>query len=157
MRVYKQTPAIERLWRYVQKTRTCWLWCGAVGAKGYGVIKECGKMLYVHRVVLEGSLGRPLGSGMFALHKCDVRSCIRPSHLFEGTIAENNQDMHSKGRASVGSAHYLAVLSEKVVLQAIEDRKLYGTSYKDLAAANGVSLATMHNAMTGRTWKHLNV
>lgn len=33
-----------------------------------------------------------------ACHKCDERLCVRPSHLFRGTAADNMQDMIAKGR-----------------------------------------------------------
>ncbi len=35
-----------------------------------------------------------------ALHKCDNRRCVRPDHLFEGTLADNNRDCAAKGRSA---------------------------------------------------------
>lgn len=35
---------------------------------------------------------------LFVLHTCDVRNCIKLSHLFAGTAADNTADMMSKGR-----------------------------------------------------------
>ena len=32
------------------------------------------------------------------LHKCDNPWCIRPDHLFLGTVGENNADRANKGR-----------------------------------------------------------
>jgi hypothetical protein len=39
---------------------------------------------------------------MWALHHCDNPPCARPSHLFEGTQAENDADRHAKGRDARG-------------------------------------------------------
>jgi transposase len=35
-------------------------------------------------------------------HTCDFKPCVRGSHLFKGTHAENAADMKQKGRSAVG-------------------------------------------------------
>jgi hypothetical protein len=40
----------------------------------------------------------PVPSGMLILHKCDVRGCVNPDHLFLGTAKDNTRDMMTKGR-----------------------------------------------------------
>jgi HNH endonuclease/Helix-turn-helix domain of resolvase len=62
------------------------------------------KTLTVHRLVLENSLGRSIKPEYFACHTCDVRNCINPNHLWEGSRLENSQDRFKKGRIKdVGS------------------------------------------------------
>jgi hypothetical protein len=62
------------------------------------------KTLTVHRLVLENILGRPIRPEYFCCHSCDVRNCINPNHLWEGSRLENSQDRFRKGRIKdVGS------------------------------------------------------
>lgn len=51
-----------------------------------------------HRVALELRLGRRIRPGYVACHTCDVANCVNPDHLWEGTQAENLDDMRQKGR-----------------------------------------------------------
>lgn len=41
-------------------------------------------------------------NGMCVLHKCDNKRCVRPGHLFLGTLADNVHDCIAKGRARRG-------------------------------------------------------
>ena len=91
---------LDRLMSFVEKTEGCWVWRGSVDHGGYGLIKvggRSGKRVLAHRLCFELHYGKPQ---LNVLHKCDNRRCIRPDHLFEGTIADNVADMISKGRAS---------------------------------------------------------
>lgn len=87
----------RRLWRNVTKSDTCWIWTGATLLNGYGTLTRDGKRIYVHRLSYEINVG-PIPAGQFVCHKCDVRTCVRPDHLFAGSVGDNNRDMWSKGR-----------------------------------------------------------
>lgn len=81
----------------MDKSKDCWEWVGAVNNKGYGYIHAKVGRFLAHRVSYELEYG-PIPEGMCVLHKCDNPRCVRPSHLFLGTIADNNRDMMAKGR-----------------------------------------------------------
>lgn len=104
----KPRPLAERFWAKVDKNGPtvrpelgpCWLWTAGGGSSGYGAISRGARrsgMAPAHLVSWELSYG-PLEPGKHPCHKCDVRRCVRPEHLFSGTQQENIQDAYAKGR-----------------------------------------------------------
>lgn len=87
-------------WAKVNKTATCWLWTASRNWAGYGLclVGKNRKLTNAHRVSWEMANGKIKG-GLHVLHKCDVRNCVRPDHLFLGTHRDNMLDMRAKGRA----------------------------------------------------------
>src|SRR5690242_10599760 len=81
-----------------QSCAGCWEWQGSTHASGYGQISICGKPRRAHRVSYLIYRG-PIEPGLFVLHRCDNRKCVRPDHLFLGTSQDNVTDMEVKGRA----------------------------------------------------------
>ena len=79
----------------------CRLWQGCVQSNGYGRVSVAGKSRYAHRHIYQLVNG-PIPVGMDVCHKCDVRNCIEPTHLFSGTRLENMSDAVNKGRQSHG-------------------------------------------------------
>lgn len=77
----------------------CWLWTGYVGRNGYGEIGISQKTMRAHRVAYEELIG-PIPQGLYLCHKCDVRSCVNPAHLFPATQLENIRDCIAKGRSA---------------------------------------------------------
>ncbi len=87
--------------RYIPEPNSgCWIWTGAT-AREYGRIWIGDRVVYAHRAsfVLHGG---ELIEGYDVCHKCDVKSCVNPEHLFQGTRQENIQDCINKGRAHEG-------------------------------------------------------
>lgn len=101
----------DRFWSKVNKTQTCWVWTGSqnpISGKrlpngrreqiypGYGMIWN-GKrnILATHA---SWFLYHNLWPSQFILHKCDNPPCIRPDHLFEGTLRDNLLDCMKKSR-----------------------------------------------------------
>jgi hypothetical protein len=80
----------------------CWLWTsGSMDKKGYRRVYWDGNMHLVHRVSWMIYKG-PIPQGLNVLHRCDISGCFNPSHLFLGTIRDNNDDMIAKGRQGHG-------------------------------------------------------
>jgi hypothetical protein len=62
----------------------CWVWRGRCSANGYGVARAGG---YAHRQAHELTVG-PIPEGRVVVHRCGVRSCVKPEHLVALTRAE---------------------------------------------------------------------
>src|SRR5690554_4431436 len=87
---------IGKFWSRINKTDSCWLWIGRLNYSGYGVFTtRVG--IRAHRFSWELHNGK-IPDGMHVLHKCDVRHCVNPSHLFLGNHKDNMNDMIRKGR-----------------------------------------------------------
>ena len=71
----------------------CWMWVGPQTDR-YG---GWGRHGYAHRYAYETFRGA-IDEGLYVLHRCDIPLCVRPSHLFLGTQAENLEDARQKGR-----------------------------------------------------------
>lgn len=86
----------ERFARKVIKTDGCWLWQGKPNSEGYGRFQVENLTDYAHRWAYYFEHGSQ--QGLFVLHRCDNRLCIRPDHLFLGTTQDNTRDACMKGR-----------------------------------------------------------
>ena len=99
-------PLEIRFWSKVNKTETCWLWTASLDKAGYGYFKALNQR-NAHRVSWAMHKG-PIPNGMWVLHKCDVRNCVNPEHLFLGDQFANMADMVSKGRHNNGKTKRVA-------------------------------------------------
>ena len=138
--------------RKVCVTDDCHLWVGAKHPNGYGQFWYDGKILHAHRVAYLMFVGE-ITDGLSVLHKCDVRNCVRPSHLFLGTQIENIADMVEKGRQSgaIGERnHFVRLTEEQAMAIKADTRKPYV-----IAAEYGLDYSHVWRIKTGRSWKQL--
>lgn len=152
---------VERFWSKVDKSAGedgCWLWTGAK-TTGYGVMCVRRKLMLAHRIAFGLDTGQEPDA---VCHKCDVRPCCNPAHLFGGTRADNNRDMTAKGRHAAhigthhvpsGEAHYRAKLTSAQVAE-VRRRLLAGEHQRVIAKEFGVSQSTAWRIKTG--WSRKN-
>lgn len=137
------------------------MWTGSLIIRyGYGQFsaKVDGRwtMLRAHRVAWQLTNGE-IPEGLQVLHRCDNPACVRPSHMWLGTQAENLADMRQKGRGSppprlAGGKHPLAKLSPEQVEQA---RQWYeeDVSFAEIARRLGVSGPAATRAAKGISYR----
>lgn len=134
----------------------CWIWMGALaGGTGYPVTHQGRRTIGAHRLMASFLFG-PVPSAMDACHRCDVRACINPEHLFLGTRAENLADMRAKGRDNhvKGERSPKAKLTAKSVAE-IKRSLATGAHPSELALRYGVTAPVVYNIKAGRAWKHI--
>jgi len=90
---------IDRFWKKVAiiPFHECWEWTGFKRDTGYGHINIDGFMMRAHRFSWTINYG-PIPEGLLVCHKCDNPGCVRPDHLFLGTIQDNMTDKKIKKR-----------------------------------------------------------
>jgi Autographiviridae endonuclease len=130
----------------------CWLWQGEVRPDGYGLVSLDGRELRAHRaawILFRGEIA----PGVVVCHKCDVRACVNPEHLFLGTPADNAQDMLNKGRSPRGESNHNAKLTaeqvSRIKAMLAEDR-LY---ISEIAREFGVTASTIRGIKQGKSWR----
>lgn len=152
-------PDSETFWPYVHKTETCWLWTAALHRDGYGKthtrrIDGSLKHIGAHRRSWKIHNGE-IPQGILVLHKCDVRNCVNPNHLFLGTSKDNSADMTAKGRSANGSKNPNSILTKEKVLEMRKIRATTDLTLKQIAKQFGMSYGGTNSILYRRAWKHI--
>lgn len=79
----------------------CWIPRNKPRQNGYVRVSFLGRRWYMHRLSHCAFIGS-VDEGNDVCHKCDVRSCCNPEHLFQGSRKVNMMDAVSKGRQATG-------------------------------------------------------
>lgn len=70
----------------------CWIWMGSLDKGRYGQLTYRGTPMRAHRASYESHFN-PAVRPMVICHKCDVRECVNPDHLYSGSYKDNRRDM----------------------------------------------------------------
>lgn len=134
----------ERLALRTKKGPKCWEWIGARNLQGYGVMRVGEGNMQAHRVAYVIRYG-DIPEGMNVLHRCDNPSCVRVSHLFLGTLADNNSDMRNKGRQYA-----------KLTAADVHSIRASRSSSAELANRFGITEAHVRKVRSRRSWEHVS-
>ena len=144
----------KRLRQKIVVTSTgCWLLTTSLHKNGYAAIGYRGKAWLAHRAVYTEYKGE-IPEGMQVMHSCDVRNCVRPTHLSVGTQIDNEKEKFERGRASLGEQHYASVLTEELVRK-LRQEYTPGDSWMALEKKYGINRGVIRPAVLGRTWRHV--
>lgn len=145
---------LRRFWSRIDTSQgegACWPWTGGRTARGYGRFRMGGKSVAAHRFALVLSHGQ-IPPGLSVCHSCDNPPCCNPTHLWVGTAADNAADLNAKGRASRGSMHGRAKLTEGQVLDIRQEYSRGSVRQIDLAHRYNVNQVTISAILRGETW-----
>ena len=146
----------------------CWLWTGGAFPSGYGFVSIFHRSVRAHRaawVLFRGAIP----NGLLVLHRCDVRLCCNPGHLFLGTAADNMADRDTKGRQAKGDRNGTRTHPERVTrgerhpaarltvekVREIREALSRGERKARIARRFGVCWSAVHAIAIGQTWSHV--
>jgi len=127
----------------------CWLYTGGRHPHGYGVIKQHGVSLLVHRIAYEIFIGE-LPDGLNVRHLCAERSCFNPAHLSVRDVSTRKR----KPSECRGERHASSKLNPEKVDE-IRRRHSAGETLAAIAKDHGISKQAVWNVAQRISWKHI--
>lgn len=150
----------------------CWLWIGAKHSGGYGAVRLNGTAMASSRatwIIFNGEIPK----GMQINHKCNVRLCVNPDHLYVGTAKQNlediSRDIETCKKRSVklsrrhrGEGNWAALLTEKdvlnirkIIIKNKANRCEIIKKDNEIAKKYSVSRYTIQDIRLRRSWSYL--
>ena len=132
----------------------CWLWKAKPTPYGYGRIMVMGRSYFAHRfswAIHKGAIPRD----KILCHKCNIRLCVNPDHLYIGTYKDNYNDTLASGKLYGGIRHPMAILNEaqvRVIKRLIE---LKCMTYLEISNFFGVKEPTIGGIACRKTWRDI--
>lgn len=144
----------------VKRTRRevdCLVWTGPPGTHGYPMISlsrryrhelgDCPRVITAAALVCRLTFGPPPPHHE-ALHSCDNKLCVEPTHLRWGTRSENVIDAYDRNLQPCGEQHGAIKFPAALVTQ-LRQRHAAGEHYTLVAAELGISGAHAHKIVHG--------
>lgn len=114
---------------------------------GYGRVWTGVTTMQAHRLAWQIEHG-DVPSGMLVCHSCDNNPCFNPTHLFLGTIGDNNHDRHRKKRDAKRENHGRAKLTQQQVFAIRQDLRVQHM----IAAEYGITQGHVSRIKRGVLW-----
>lgn len=132
----------------------CWEYTGSKFTNGYGRVYGNTGESKAHRhsfALTKGKIGKRNGKSLMVLHKCDIRSCCNPKHLYRGNHRKNMQDMTDRKRQARGETSGVSVhkTAEVAFAKLLLD---VGFSYTDVQDMMLLSRSTVGRFAKDTTW-----
>lgn len=142
---------------YKVDSNGCHIWQGCIDKTGYGrfcygtIDDKLRDIRLAHVFAKEMALGRKIPPNKMVLHRCDVKACCNPDHLYVGTRDDNVCDAHARGRYKKGVNKTSSKLDDDKV------RTIRSGLYtvKELATMFNVNVSTVRHVLANRSWKHV--
>ena len=100
--------------RIKKDSKGCWLWQSSIHRDGYGKLSK--KPFWQAHRYSYYIFNKGIDDNLLVCHKCHVRSCVNPDHLYQGTHFDNNRhtvrDGRAKGLFEKAEKHWNAKYSE---------------------------------------------
>lgn len=136
---------MDRFWNKVDKlpgVDSCWLWTASTDRYGYGQFKLDGRVRRAHQVSWKLEKGE---WPSYLCHTCHNRSCVNPSHLYEGNHVSNGRDRRDR---CISSGEH----DDHMILRI---RRVYalGISSTHISKQLSLSKRTVLDILNGKTYR----
>lgn len=132
--------------------------------RGYRKFYVGNKDWLAHRYAYTMTYGE-IPKGFYVLHKCHVRNCINPKHLYAGTAKDNARDCWDAGRNSFqknpksiprGSSCKSSKLKESDIVVIFNLRKS-GWTIPMIMRKFKITENAVYLVLNRKTWKHVKI
>lgn len=153
VRLDADPTATDRFRRHYRVDESgCWLWTGAMysyrGQETYGQFWFAGRRITAHRASYLIHKG-PVDPALDVMHSCNVKACVNPEHLSQGTRSQNLRDaFRDNPGVCAGENNGRARLNWDIVHAIRSGGERTGV----LARRYGVSAQQITNVKAGRKW-----
>lgn len=136
----------------------CWPWVGAKEWAGYGKFCMHDKSMKANTwALIIAGVPRPDRPNHLALHSCDNRLCVNPSHLRWGSHQDNAND-RTQRRGNYSRLNLCGKTQSVAKLDAVSAREVFLAEgrHKDIAEKYGVSRTLVGSVKNLKVWAHVN-